>query len=76
MINVGSDHVFGFVRMQGEMRVVVLVNFTETEQHIPANEVRLYGLGYHFTELISGQQLTLGTEPIHLDPYQVLWLQQ
>lgn len=76
VINVGSDQIFGYVRMQGETRVVVLVNFTEREQRIPANEVRLYGLGYHFTELISGGQLTLGADPIHLEPYQVMWLQQ
>lgn len=74
VINVGSDHVFAFVRTHEQQRVVVLANFTEREQPLPANEIRLYGLAYHFTDLISGQSLHLTDSPIRLEPYQVLWL--
>ncbi|MBX3014374.1 MAG: alpha-glucosidase C-terminal domain-containing protein [Caldilineaceae bacterium] len=74
IINLGSDHIFAFVRTHAQERILVLANFTEREQRIPANELRLYGLGYHFTDLIRQQPLSLTADPITLEPYQVLWL--
>ncbi len=55
-------------------RVLVAANFSEQLQPIAANEVRLYGLDYRFHDLISGQTIVLGDEPLLLEPYQVLWL--
>jgi amylosucrase len=74
VLALSTDHVFGFVRTHGDQRVVVLANFTETEQAVRANEVRLYGLGYRFAELIGGGTVTLGEGDLYLEPYQVLWL--
>ncbi|MEZ4859812.1 MAG: alpha-amylase family glycosyl hydrolase [Caldilineaceae bacterium] len=74
VINVGNDHVFGFVRTHGRQRLVVLANFTEREQQLQANEVRLYGLGYEFTELIGATAVTLAQPLLRLEPYQVMWL--
>jgi amylosucrase len=74
VINVGSDQVFAFVRTHEQQRIVVLANFTERVQPIAANEIRLYGLGYSFTDLITDQPLHLTDQPIHLEPYQVVWL--
>jgi len=75
VINLGNDHVFAFVRTgrQGE-RVLVLANFSEHTQPVAANEVRLYGLGYRFHELVAQCEIMLGDEPIALEPYQVMWL--
>ncbi|HAJ38284.1 MAG TPA: amylosucrase [Chloroflexi bacterium] len=75
VINLGNDHIFAYVRTgrQGE-RVLVLANFSEHTQPVPANEVRLYGLGYHFHELVAQREITLRDEPIVLEPYQVMWL--
>lgn len=74
VINIGSDHVFAFVRTNAQQRVLVISNFTERELRISPNEIRLYGLGYQFHELISDTTLTITDEPIRLEPYQVLWL--
>ena len=78
VIDVGNDHVFGFVRTalaeRGERRVLVLANFTERMQPILANEIRLYGLGYKFSELISGEHWALSGQEVVLKPYQVVWL--
>lgn len=85
VINLGNDHVFGYVRTaphahdygDGEaasQRVLVAVNFSEHTQPVAANELRLYGLDYHFRELISGREITLSDAPLVLEPYQVLWL--
>ena len=55
-------------------RVVVLANFSEGMQPLRANELRLYGLGYRFTDLVSGKELVLGDGDVTLEPYQVMWL--
>lgn len=69
----GNDHVFGFVRRQGEERLVVLANFTERPQTITANLIRLYGLAYTFRELIGDTPIDLAGD-LTLSPYQVVWL--
>jgi amylosucrase len=74
VINAGNDHVFAYLRMYDDERVIVLANFTEREQRVAANELRLYGLSYRFTELISGQPYELGSAEVRLEPYQILWL--
>lgn len=53
---------------------MVLVNFSEGVQPVHANELRLYGLGYRFMDLVSGQPLVLGDADVMIEPYQVLWL--
>ncbi|MEZ4718534.1 MAG: alpha-amylase family protein [Caldilineaceae bacterium] len=79
VINVGTDHVFGFVRNRasdaGEQRILVLANFTEHGQRIDANELRLYGLSYRFHEHISDTPVTLHDAEFYLEPYQVMWLE-
>ena len=78
VINLGNDHVFAYVRtahgQAGSQRVLVLANFSEHTQPVAANELRLYGLSYRFTELIAGHDLILNDAPLVLEPYQVLWL--
>ena len=79
IVNTGNDHVFGYVRMHSvsgrEQRMLVLANFTESEQALSANELRLYGLSYRFKELIAGDVLALGAGGVVLEPYQVMWLE-
>jgi len=78
VINLPTNQVFAYVRTApvaiGGQRVLVLANFSEHTQPVAANELRLYGLSYHFTDLIAGDELTLGDSPLVLEPYQVLWL--
>jgi len=75
VIPLGSDSIFAFVRTHEQQRILVLANFTEREERLPANELRLYGLGYTFWEHIGAQQLILGEDTVRLDPYQVMWLE-
>ena len=74
VVSPGNEHVFGYVRNQGGQRVLALVNFSEHHQPIDANVLRLYGLSYQFTELISGYDLHVSGPQMVLEPYQVLWL--
>ena len=72
-IRSGSDQVLGFSRQAGAQRVLVLANFSEAPQEIDGNDLRLYGLSYHFTDLVSGAQVS-STQPLKLDAYQFVWL--
>lgn len=73
VIPTNNDHVFGYVRRYQSQRLLVLANFTEREQTVAANEIRLQGLGYAFTDLVSGRTITVA-EDLHLEPYQFVWL--
>jgi amylosucrase len=73
IISTHNDHVFGYVRRYNGERLLALANFTEHEQTVAANEVRLHGLSYAFTDLVSEQTITLA-EDIRLGPYQFVWL--
>jgi amylosucrase len=54
VMNTSNPHVLGYVRTYQHSSVLVFANFTEGEQMISANQLRLYGLSYQFTDLISG----------------------
>jgi len=73
IIDTGNPHVFGYVRQHGGQRMVVLANFSEKEQRVAANELRLHGLGYRFTELVGGGEITAGVDLI-LEPLGFMWL--
>jgi glycosidase len=55
VMDTGNQHVLGYVRTHEHSSVLVFANFTEGEQLINANLLRLYGLSYQFTDLISGE---------------------
>ncbi|MFL5803176.1 MAG: alpha-amylase family glycosyl hydrolase [Roseiflexaceae bacterium] len=74
VIESGDPHLFGFVRHHDRQRLLVVANFSEHQQAIDANRVRVYGLGYHFTDLISGLART-ADGPLRLEPYQCVWLE-
>ena len=54
-------------------RVLILANFIENEQRIRANELRLHGLSYVFTDLVTGERVT-SNEDLLLDAYRFVWL--
>ncbi len=69
----GNPHVFGYVHHGAGGRVVIFANFTEREQRVSANTVRLHGLSYAFTDLVTGQSVGLGGDLI-LESYRFVWL--
>ena len=72
-IDAGNPHVLGYVRQHQGQRAVVLASFSEREQTVAANELRLHGLSYAFTDLVTGEQITSDQDLI-LEPYQFVWL--
>jgi amylosucrase len=55
ILDTGNDAVFGFLRTSSNTRVLVLANFSENEQPVSANLLRLSGLGYQFTDLLTAK---------------------
>ncbi|HEX7555877.1 MAG TPA: amylosucrase, partial [Leptolinea sp.] len=53
-IETGNPSVFGFLRTNENRRVLVLANFSEREQLIPANLLRLHGSGSQFVDGFEG----------------------
>ena len=69
----GSPHVLGYARQHGGQRLVVLASFSEREQAVAANELRLQGLGYAFVDLVSGSEIEAGADLV-LEPLGFVWL--
>jgi amylosucrase len=59
VMDTGNSHVLGYVRTCRQRSVLVFANFTEAEQLVHANMLRLYGLSYQFTDLINGDSYPL-----------------
>lgn len=57
VLNTGNEHILGFVRVNNNQRAIVLSNFSEEKQELSANTLRLYGLSYRFTNLLTGENL-------------------
>ena len=66
----GNPHVLGFVRSHEHERVIILANFHEQPQTLPGNLLRLYGLGYRFKNLLTGE--TFGLQDLTLEALQLL----
>ena len=72
VIDTQNEHVLGYMRRKHSDQVLILSNFSEDEQVIPANLLRLYGQSYTFTDLVTGQAVPLSD--IKLAAFQFVWL--
>jgi amylosucrase len=72
VIEPDNDHILAFARIMENERVLVFANFSESPQILPANLLRLYGLSYSYTDLISGEKLPF--KEITLEPFGFLCL--
>jgi amylosucrase len=72
LIETGNDHVLGYIRKNEDQRILLFANFTEDEQIIPGNLLRLHNRGKNLSNLMSGDPFPL--DDILLDPYQLLCL--
>ncbi len=73
-VDTGNGHLFGYVRHGGSQRLFVVTNFSDHPQEMNGNQLRVYGLGYSFTDLVTGQTLR-AERPLRLEPYQFVWLE-
>jgi amylosucrase len=73
LVSTENPHVLGYLRSCGGSRMIVLANFSETAQTVQGNKLRTAGLGRFFEDLIENKT-HLTSEPVTLQPYQILWL--
>jgi amylosucrase len=72
VVDSGSRQVFAYLRVAPGQRILALANFSEVPQIIPVNLLRLYGLGYDFRSLLTGEPVPW--HDLTLEPYQLLFL--
>jgi len=75
LVNIDNPHILGFLRYQDSHRLIVVANFSEKSQTFPGNRLRTAGLGRFFQDALSQREFAT-SEPIHLAPYEILWLQR
>jgi amylosucrase len=66
VIDTGNPQVLGYVRIHDHHRALIFANFGDEEQSLSGNLARLYGLGYSFTNLLTGKTQPL--TDIRLEP--------
>jgi amylosucrase len=74
VVDTGSPHLLGYIRQHGGQRLLLVANFSEYPQILSANRLRLYGMGYHFTDLNTGVSVSAG-DVLTLASYQFVWLE-
>jgi amylosucrase len=72
VLDVGNDHVYGYVRSFFNEKVVVLANFSEREQIVFAD--RIPSIIWPGHDLVSGEEYKPGEE-IKLGAYRSIWLE-
>ena len=73
VIDTGSPQIFGYARQHDHSRVLVLNNFAEREQTLPARLLHEQGFSGPTVDLISGQAGGRAGD-LKLGPYQFMWL--
>ncbi|QDU59378.1 Amylosucrase [Planctomycetes bacterium Pan216] len=73
LLATANRQLLGYVRIWEGHRLIVLANFSETPQQVDGNRLRTVGLGRFFVDVIQGKTHAT-SEPVQLEPYQILWL--
>jgi glycosidase len=73
VINTENPHILGYMRATEADRSLVFANFSEREQRLPFNLLRLYGLNYAYRDMLSGVEVPEGE--LVMEPYQFLCLE-
>ena len=68
-----NDRVFGLLRESARGRILVLANFSEENQSVPAYRLRELGLGDRLHDHLQNRGLDLDAELL-LGPYNQVWL--
>jgi amylosucrase len=70
-----SPALLGYTRRCEGHRMVVLANFSESVHWLPANRLRIVGLGRFFEDVITQETIST-SHPLQLEAYQFMWLKR
>jgi amylosucrase len=73
LIGMSNERILGYLRIHEGHRMIVLANFSEESQTVEGNKLRTAGLGRFFKDMIQEKEYAT-SEPLVLEPYQILWL--
>ena len=73
LFETGNEQVLGFIRQNSGHRVMVLANFSSSNQMVEANRIRTAGLGRFFQDCVASAT-TETSQDLRLSPYQLQWL--
>ena len=68
-----NDHVFSLIRESPRGRILVLGNFSDKPQSVPAYRLLEMGFGGQLVNLVDGRSIP-GWQDLRLEPYGFLWL--
>jgi len=75
LIAVANPHILGYSKVYEGHRLIVLANFSGEFQSVEGNKLRTAGLGRFFEDVICEKTYST-SEPVPLEPYQILWLKR
>lgn len=73
IIDSGNDSVFAFFRTTNEQSILVLANFSDQAQTVPAPRLRQLGLKKVLTDIIAGQTV-IAAKVLEMEAYQFMVL--
>jgi amylosucrase len=76
LVDVGNEHIFAYLRSQGELLTLAVHNFKDTDQYIHAPSV-FPQIRLHHDQIfdkVSGEQIELEDGRLILKPHQFYWL--
>lgn len=75
LIRSTNPHILAYLRYSAGNRLIVVANFSEREQQLDGNRLRMIGLGRVFRDLLSEKDHSVSAD-LKLAPYESLWLER
>lgn len=72
-VDLDNDHVLSYFKNYEDYSLFVLGNFSEHQQKIAGNKLRLLGLSKSVTDIVTGRSI-IAAQNLELDPYQFMVL--
>ena len=73
MVSSGNPHLFAYIRQNQGQRLLIVNNFSERPQSMPADLLESIGFGEGGLDLIADQQIHAG-QGLDLESYRFVWL--
>ncbi len=74
VFDTGNPHVFGFIREYGDQKLLILNNFSESQQSIEQRQLNKTSAADRFTDRVTGTTIVNGNGLV-LAGYQFAWLE-
>ena len=73
IVESGNEHVFAYFRTNGDYSVLVLANFSATQQPIEGRRLRMLGLRKSVVDLVAGRTI-VAAHSLEMEPYDFMIL--